>query len=436
MRHTWQRQIHRFLFLVLISILIGWGLGSITGALCIALGAYSVWSLYQLIRLFRWLYETPEDAHVEPPESQSGLYADIFDGIFHLQRRNYEARQRLQSMLDRIQTSAQALNDAIIMVDARGHLEWWNHAAERLLGFDATRDVGQEITNLIRLPEFKRYFDSNNYTEHFNFASPINQQIQLHCQITLLNYKDRLMMVRDVSRIRRLEQMRKDFFANVSHELRTPLTVIKGYLETLLDSPGLTPSTQRALEQMSQQSMRMDALINDLLLLNRLETDARTKETGSIAVDSVLKQIQHDAQALSGDKQHQFILESDANLQLIGSAKELQSAFSNLVFNAVKYTPANKRIIIRSWHDERGAHVAVIDEGVGIEPQHIPRLTERFYRADSSHNSETGGTGLGLAIVKHVLMRHDAELEIRSDFGKGSSFTCHFPPARIANFVL
>jgi two-component system phosphate regulon sensor histidine kinase PhoR len=432
MRHTWQRQIHRFLLLVLCSALIGWLFGATAEVLCVTLGAYSVWSLYQLIRLFRWLYKTPEDADVEPPESNGGLYGDIFDGIFHLQRRNREARERLESVIDRIQTSAQALNDGIIMIDARGHLEWWNKAAERLLGFDAQADVGQDVTNLIRAPEFKRFFDSNNYAEHFNFASPVNANIQLHCQITLLNYKDRLMMVRDVSRIRRLEQMRKDFFANVSHELRTPLTVIKGYLETLLDSDDLKPAMQRALEQMSQQSMRMDALINDLLLLNRLETDARTKAADNIPIDSLLKQIQHDAQALSSDKQHTIDLDSDVTLKLIGSASELQSAFSNLIFNAVKYTPAHKKITIRSWHDDKGAHVSVIDEGVGIEPQHIPRLTERFYRADSSHNSETGGTGLGLAIVKHVLMRHDAELEIRSDFGKGSTFTCHFPLTRIA----
>jgi two-component system phosphate regulon sensor histidine kinase PhoR len=432
MRHTWQRQIHRFLLLVLISALIGWFFDATAEFLCVMLGAYSVWSLYQLIRLFRWLYKTPEDENVEPPESNGGLYGDIFDGIFHLQRRNREARERLESVINRIQTSAQALNDGIIMIDARGHLEWWNTAAERLLGFDSNVDVGQDITNLVRAPEFKRFFESNNYAEHFNFVSPINSNIQLHCQITLLNYKDRLMMVRDVSRIRRLEQMRKDFFANVSHELRTPLTVIKGYLETLLDSGDLKPSLQRALEQMSQQSMRMDALINDLLLLNRLETDARTKSTENIPIDSLLKQIQHDALALSNDKQHTIELESDSNLKLIGSASELQSAFSNLIFNAVKYTPAHKKIVIRSWCDEQGAHVSVTDDGVGIEPQHIPRLTERFYRADSSHNSETGGTGLGLAIVKHVLMRHDAELEIQSHYGKGSTFTCHFPSARIA----
>lgn len=433
MRHTWQRQIHRFLLLILLSSFVGWLFGATAEVLCVTLGAYSAWSLYQLIRLFRWLYKTPEDADVEPPESNGGLYGDLFDGIYHLQRRNREARERLESVIDRIQTSAQALNDGIVMIDAGGHLEWWNKAAERLLGFDAEADVGQEITNLIRSPEFKRYFDSNDYSEHFNFTSPVNPVIQLHCQITLLNHKDRLMMVRDVSRIRRLEQMRKDFFANVSHELRTPLTVIKGYLETLLDNPDLPSSTQRALEQMSQQSMRMDALINDLLLLNRLETGGRTKSVDAIPIDSLLNQVKHDAEALSADKQHPIILESDLSLKLIGSAAELQSAFSNLVFNAVKYTPANKKITIRSWRDDQGAHVSVIDEGIGIEPQHIPRLTERFYRADSSHNSQTGGTGLGLAIVKHVLMRHDAELEIRSDFGKGSSFTCHFPVSRIAS---
>jgi two-component system phosphate regulon sensor histidine kinase PhoR len=225
--------------------------------------------------------------------------------------------------------------------------------------------------------------------------------------------------------------MRKDFFANVSHELRTPLTVIKGYLETLLDSSTPNTATERALQQMSQQAKRMDALVNDLLLLNRLETD-KAPPKAPVAINTLLAQIVQDAKVLSGEKHHTITLDQNEAVQVLGDSNELHSAISNLIFNAVKYTPPHKNIYVRSYKNDEGLHISIQDEGIGVEPQHIPRLTERFYRADNSRNSETGGTGLGLAIVKHVLVRHDASLDIRSQLGKGSTFTCHFPIKRLA----
>ena len=219
-----------------------------------------------------------------------------------------------------------------------------------------------------------------------------------------------------------------EFVANVSHELRTPLTVIAGYLETMLEhTDEMPPRWPRALNQMNQQAGRMQHLLNDLLLLAKLEATSPPTNTQPVAIAKLLQTIKSDAQALSGERNHQITLEADASLLLKGSESELRSAFSNLVFNAVKYTPDNGEVHIRWWCNEQGAHLAVQDSGIGIESKHLPRLTERFYRVDSSRASNTGGTGLGLAIVKHVLLRHQGRLDVNSTPGKGSIFTCHFP---------
>ncbi|HVK99918.1 MAG TPA: phosphate regulon sensor histidine kinase PhoR, partial [Dongiaceae bacterium] len=234
-----------------------------------------------------------------------------------------------------------------------------------------------------------------------------------------------------------LEQMRKDFVANVSHELRTPLTVIKGYLETFLDVMGESnPQLKRGLAQMQQQAHRMELLVNDLLLLSRLETENTTQPMKAVTVGRLLKQVYNDAHALNGDKGHRIQLEADENLAIFGDENELRSAFSNLVMNAVKYTPDKGNILIRWWADADGAHMSVQDDGIGIDAKHIPRLTERFYRADQSRHAKTGGTGLGLAIVKHVLIHHGAHLAIESEPGEGSTFTCHFPRKNIVEMPI
>ena len=288
------------------------------------------------------------------------------------------------------------------------------------------------MANLIRDPRFIQYFDQGRYKDPLDVLSPINASVWLQYAITHYGSGERLMVVRDVTRLHNLEQMRKDFVANVSHELRTPLTVVVGYLETMLDSEdSISPRWRRALQQMQQQARRMQSLLNDLLLLARLETSDTAGEAKPVAVDRMLIGIRQDALALSAERNHRITLESLTTRGLLGVDGELRSAFSNLVFNAVKYTPANGEINIRWWEDDDGAHLSVRDNGTGIAPQHISRLTERFYRVDSSRNSNTGGTGLGLAIVKHVLIRHGAELKITSVLGQGSCFTCHFPRQKL-----
>jgi two-component system phosphate regulon sensor histidine kinase PhoR len=428
---NWRGALARRLLLLLAACgLIGLITGQYAWALAIGLGAYLLWHLKQLLRLHAWLRERqPDDA---PPEGY-GLWGEVFDSIYHLQRRDQRVRGRLQAVIDRVQESTAALRDAAIMLDSEGNLEWWNRAAEQMLGLKTPQDSGQAITNLVRHPRFKEYFEAGQYQEALEIPSPINDRQRLQLQITRYGNNEHLMFVRDVTRLHQLEQMRKDFVANVSHELRTPLTVISGYLETLLDNvEEVNPRWLRALQQMQQQGSRMQNLLNDLLLLAKLEATDYPSDNQPVAMDLLLLSIRNDAQALSGSRNHRISLEADHQVRLKGSEAELRSAFSNLVFNAVKYSPEESEIRIRWWADEQGGHFSVADSGIGIEAKHLPRLTERFYRVDSSRASNTGGTGLGLAIVKHVLLRHRARLDITSVPGKGSTFTCHFPAQQLS----
>ena len=421
--------IRRLLLLVSVCLLLGLITGEYAWALVIGLAGYLGWHLQQLLRLHKWLRTRQGD---EAPPDGYGLWGEVLDSIYHLQRRDQKVRGRLQAVIDRVQESTAALKDAVIMLDRDGNLEWWNIAAEKLLGLKTPQDSGQQITNLVRDPRFIEYFENHNYNEPMELPSPVSDRLRLQFHITQYGNREHLMLVRDITRLFQLEQMRKDFVANVSHELRTPLTVISGYLETLLDNvEDVNPRWLRALQQMQQQGGRMQNLLNDLLLLAKLEATDYPSDNQPVAVDLLLLSIKNDAQALSGERHHRISLEADPHLKLKGSETELRSAFSNLVFNAVKYTPDEGEIHVRWWGDEQGAHLSVQDSGLGIEAKHLPRLTERFYRVDSSRASNTGGTGLGLAIVKHVLLRHRARLDIASTLGKGSTFTCHFPTLQV-----
>lgn len=424
--------LRRLSFLTLCCVLLGIMTGNYGWSFAVGLLIYLVITLSQLLHLHAWLRrQQPE----EPPPEGFGLWADVFDGLYQMQQHERRVRQNLQMVINRVQESTAALQDAIIVMN-HSNLEWCNKAAEHLLGLRAPQDFGQPVTNLVRHPAFKDYFDRGRFSEPLELASPVNDRV--HLQFTVTSYGDgeHLMLVRDTTRIHQLEQMRKDFVANVSHELRTPLTVIVGYLETLLEQVEtekdlIDPRWVKPLKRMEQQTERMRHLLEDLLLLTKLETTNHPSANQPVVVSNLLESIKTDARSLSADRGHQFSLEADSDLLVKGSESELRSAFSNLVFNAVKYTPAQGKINIRWWHDDEGAHLCVQDNGIGIDSKHLPRLTERFYRADSSRASTTGGTGLGLAIVKHVLLRHKGWLEIQSAPGQGSSFICHLPLEQI-----
>lgn len=411
--------------------LLGWALGHPWLALCLVLAALLLQHLWSLSRFMRWL-ASPEE---EPPEA-NGLWGQVLDRLYHQQRLQQAQQQELRELLDRIQDSGQALRDGVVMLDKAGDLEWWNQAAEQLLGLRQPSDLGQPITHLVREPRFIDYFEQQHYQEPLVIRSPLADDRTLEFHITLFGANERLLLVRDFTRMQRLERMRQDFIANVSHELRTPLTVLSGYLETFSDHlHDLAPKWQRGLKLMGQQAKRMENLVEDLLMLSRLETTEVEYEQEPLQLRPLLESIRTDALALS-EQQHSIQLHLLSDCPLYGSEKELRSAFSNLVFNAVKYTPPGTSIEIY-WEDDEqgGGQLIVQDHGPGIEARHLARLTERFYRVDPGRSTSTGGTGLGLAIVKHVLLRHGAQLTIQSRPGEGSRFCCHFPAQRIAGLA-
>lgn len=433
MQHNWSRYLRLIITALAGTTLVGFYFGEPLYGLLVGLVAYLWWTLIQARRLYQWLGNP--SASDEAPQS-IGLWGDIFDNLHKLNRNHLLTQDRLRARINRVQESTNAMRDGVIMTDARGAMEWWNGSAEYLLGFRRSTDQGQYIHNLIRNPAFKAYFDARDYREPLEINSPAKPHIHLQIQISLFGDDDRLIVAKDVTRLYQLEQMRRDFVGNVSHEMRTPLTVISGYLETLVDhGEELPPKWRRAINTMAAQASRMEALITDLILLSRIETGEHTVDDTLTDVDALLNQICHDARALSGDKGHQISVQISDHRLLQGDESQLRSAFSNLVFNAVKYTPAGGAITVAWSTNREGAHLSVKDTGIGIDPIHIPRLTERFYRAAPSRHKDTGGTGLGLAIVKHVLINHDGNLEIRSKVGEGSEFICHFPRERLVERI-
>jgi two-component system phosphate regulon sensor histidine kinase PhoR len=425
--NPWQSEFQRIAGLALLSAILGALIGHITLGLLLVLVAYLAWHLYNMFRLLRWLRESKK---FQPPEA-SGIWDDAFEHIFRLQQRNRKRKHNLRRMLKRFHKITVALPDATVELrPGSDEIEWWNNAASRYLGFHYPRDSGQRISNLIRYPLFLNYLRSGDAQREIEMPSPVNEDIILRVRVIPYAKNRRLLVARDVTRIQRLERTRQDFVANVSHELRSPLTVVSGYLETLLDAGDLGPELTGQLQSMRSQTDRMNRIVNDLMLLSRLESEEPHADREKVLVGPLISSIADHARELSGENRHVIELDVDTSLCIQGHEPELYSAFSNLVFNAIRYTPARGRIMI-SWQERNNELVfSVRDSGVGIAAHHIPRLTERFYRVDTGRSRATGGTGLGLAIVKHVLLRHEGRLEIDSEVGKGSTFACHFPVGR------
>ena len=422
-RISWVTELRLLSQLLLIALLVGWAVGYIFPALFIALVVYIARTFRQLIRVQRWL--VAEDGS-DAPES-TGLWGDMLDGIYRLQRQNREERQRLQGAVDYLRDSFAALNDAAVMIDKSGDIEWSNQAARFLLGLRYPEDVGQQLVNLIRSPDFIQYYEAADYETPLDAASPHHNEKQLQFQITYFGKGSRLIFARDITHTHMLQEMRKDFVGNVSHELRTPLTVVNGYLETFVDSELAEDKRyKRAFEQMLLQVKRMENLVKDLIALTRLESVVNDKDQSSIKVCPMVCLIRDEVQAVF-DNEREILIECDSAFLLRGDNEELRSAFTNLIMNAAKYTNHGGKITVRWFVDNQFAWLVVEDDGIGIEPHHIPRLTERFYRVDQSRSTRTGGTGLGLAIVKHVLLRHNGELQVSSQIGEGSVFSCRFP---------
>ncbi len=424
MLSPWRTLIWRLVLLFLGAALLGGLVGQVLPALLLAAWGALAWQLWQHHQLERWLREDRENI----PPWLGEVWSDVAARFARLRRQNRKRKRKLGRLLARFQQATSALPDAAVVLDDDGRILWCNEPCHSLLGLSAAQDLGLQINHLVRYPAFVAFLNQRCPGESLEFPSPVNAEVSLNARVVPYGKKQWLLLATDITRVRRLEQMRRDFVANVSHELRTPLTVIVGYLETLLDSddPGLD-GWRQPLRAMRQQAGRMLQIVEDLLMLARLESQKERSPRRPVAVPALLRDITEDAAVLSGEQGHELDVVADPDLWILGCEKELRSAFSNLAFNAVRYTPAGGRIEIRWFADADGVHLAVRDNGEGIAPRHIPRLTERFYRINRDRSRSSGGTGLGLSIVKHVLNNHGGQLRIASELGVGSVFTCDFP---------
>lgn len=430
MSNPWFREFWRVVALLVSALLIGWMLDITYFAFSSALIIYLGWHLYNLYRLERWYYHRKK---TNPPDAP-GIWGEVFHYIYQLQKSNRTRKRKLSSILLRFKESTAAMPDATIVLTEDNFIEWFNKAAKRYLGLKSKQDIGQRINNLIRHPRFSEYLKTGDYTEPVELPSPIDKERTFTFRVVPYGNDHKLLVVRDVTKLKRLERMRSDFVANVSHELRTPLTVVSGYLENMIDDEDhCSERWNHTLKQMQGQATRMNRLVEDLLMLSRLEGDEKPVTHDMVAVPAMLVSLLEDARIVGAEKKHDISLECDKKLWLRGSEKELSSAFSNLIMNAVNYTPENGHIVIRWFKKEEDGKAVfeVQDDGIGIPPDHVNRLTERFYRVDTGRSREAGGTGLGLAIVKHVLDRHGSKLRIKSMPGEGSTFRCSFPESRV-----
>ncbi|MBK1705312.1 phosphate regulon sensor histidine kinase PhoR [Halochromatium glycolicum] len=384
--------------------------------------ARHTWNLFRLARLIR-------RQHRLVPPFPFGVWGDIYRAIGQYQQRGRKGRKRQLRFFRRFREAANSVPDALVVLDKNRRIEWANPAAQILMDLHWPRDDGKPFTEVFAHPELADYIRAGEYVRPLEVAPAHNRSIMLSIRVAPFGErkKQRLVVGRDITKVFHLNLIRRDFVANASHELRTPLTVISGFLETLVESSQTAPGHRRPLNLMQNQAERMRRIIEDLLTLSRLEMDEHASDIAPVDVPCELEQIVGDAYALSGGR-HRFTIDVDPDLFLLGKDTELRSAFSNILFNAVKHTPAATRIALRWAQTTDGPVFTVQDDGPGVEAEHIPRLTERFYRVDKARSRESGGTGLGLAIVKHVLSRHDARLSVASEPGQGATFTCHFPP--------
>ena len=427
-------------FWMAVAAVSGYWLNPVYGHL---LGASLVCLFTVLIDLWKgqkivvWL----RHSNVQQPPDMDGIWGDLIDRmrrILNEQRRQTQAEQkRLQDFLQAIQASP----NGVVLLDPEGKIEWCNQTAALHLGMDAKRDLMQHVVHLVRDPVFKKYMASEDHAgevvidgRNSSFQKLVKLSVQLH------DYGEnrQLLLTRDVTELAQADAMRRDFVANVSHEIRTPLTVMSGFIETLKSLPLEPHERDQYLGLMAVQALRMQDLVNDLLMLSQLEGNSLPSTNDAVDLTSMMSTIESEARGLSaaqreeGEPEHVIQIVVPQELKLLGAAKELHSAISNLINNAVRYTPAGG-LITATWEilSDQRIQLDVVDTGPGIASEHLPRLTERFYRVDRSRSRESGGTGLGLAIVKHVMQRHGGELKIESELGKGSKFSLIFPVSRM-----
>ena len=389
--------------------------------------AVFVYHAHKLQQLDTWLKS--DDRFAELPDSQ-GVWGRVFDRMEELQLKHFKSQQELTTSILRIQKSANALREGVVTVDANGALEWWNTSARKMLGLKKKQDRGAPLLHLLREPSFFRYYHHADFSQPIYIQSPVNPEQVLEVAVTAFAKGDNLLILRDMTDSIKLENMRRDFTGNVSHELRTPLTVIQGYLESFqLHHPELDTDVQKGHARMLAHTHRMTNLVQDLLVLSRLEESIDHSKMVQLQMPPLLTLALAQGQEFSQRLDKKVTINSAIKSQnnVLGIKAEILSVLTHLVNNAVKYTPHGGRIAVTYQVTDGQLCLTVADNGIGIGAQHLPRLTERFYRVDASRSSASGGTGLGLAIVNRIIERHKGSLDIISEEGQGSCFTCTFP---------
>ncbi|MBU2570427.1 MAG: phosphate regulon sensor histidine kinase PhoR [Gammaproteobacteria bacterium] len=418
--NPWIREVATLSLLLLAAIVVG-VLGKIlVPMLFVLLVSILIRQFYQIYRFEKWIDNGGSGKY---PKS-TGIWEAIYYHVYRMKKREKKRKKKLGKMVDQFRKSTEALPDAAVVLGPSDEIEWTNKAAMKVLGLDKS-DKGQRIPNLIRFPEFTRYLDNRKYDDVIVLPSPVDANVMLSVRVVPYGVGLRLLLAQDVTQLKKMEIMRKDFVANVSHELRTPLTVLKGYLETIKDmDDGESGLLSNSITQMQSQTERMEHLVDDLLLLTRLET--QKKKAQCVDIPGLLSKICSEGASLKKSS-GRIDLKLDSQAKIIGVEEDLRSAFTNLLVNALKYSSEDSIVNVR-WYEHQGCpRLDVEDHGEGIAASEIPRVTERFYRVDTNLSKKQSGTGLGLAIVKHALQNHEAKLEINSEVGKGSCFSCIFP---------
>jgi len=416
-----------FLGITAVAIMTGLLTGWLQLCLLAGLLAYLAWHLLQLLRLPRLI----AGRHLPGRPRPYGIWKEIFRELDALNRDKRQHEDRLTLLQNQFQNAVSALPDAVIILGSQGHIEWMNPAAEQLLGVDYPGLPGPLLQELVRDPILEEYLRNKTFDQPLVFSPPENKSRIVSLIVTSLGRQQQLVIASDITRQYHLDAAQLDFVANISHELRTPLTVISGLLEQLQTGNEALPAERRSIELMQNQARRMNELIADLLTLSRLESSQQPAATDAIEMQDLLTAVADEAHALGKTSGHVIALHMESADSLKGSRKDIHTALSSLVSNAIKHTPQRTRVEIRWQTDADGGRLSVSDNGEGIAARHLPRLTERLYRVDNSRSRDTGGTGLGLAIVKNILDRHGANLNVSSNIGRGSTFSCHFPPHRV-----
>lgn len=432
--YFWRRELIHWASWTVFGAGLGWAVDRPGTGVTVVFGLYALMQMRRLVQLRAWL-ERPKSLQL--PDA-GRLWGEVFDGLHDLQRKSRRKKKKLASMLAEYQASTAALPDGAVVLSPRGEISWFNTAARTLLGLRAHQDHGIRIANLIRHPVFSDYIEKGQYDGEVEVPSPVNRSKTLSLRIIPYGREQKLLIARDISERQLLDAARRDFVSNASHELRTPLTVLRGYLDMMdMDAQGngVLKPWAAPVGEMRNQAIRMESLVNDMLKLARLEAGRTHVRDELIDAPALIRRAVEDARQLSKG-QHRFEVEVEERLRLTGGDAEFQSIVGNLLSNAVRYTTPGGVIRV-SWSERagEGGRLSVADSGIGIAPADLPRITERFYRVDVGRSRASGGTGLGLSIVKHALEAFDSRLEIDSELGVGSTFSCVFPVHRVTRLA-